>query len=45
MRVILTAILERTELRAPDPRPERIALRNITLAPGKGARVELLSRA
>ncbi len=45
MRVIMKTILERTELRAPDPAPERIGLRNITLAPGKGTRVELVARA
>jgi cytochrome P450 len=39
MRVVLRAFLELTELRAPDPRPEKIKIRNITLAPGKGARV------
>jgi cytochrome P450 len=44
MRVILRTILERTELRAPDPEPERVRLRNVTLAPGKGARVELVAR-
>jgi cytochrome P450 len=41
MRVVLRAILERTELRAPDPAPERIRVRNITLAPGKGSLVAL----
>ncbi len=41
MRVVLRAILERAELSAPDPRPERIKIRNITLAPGKGCRVRL----
>ena len=41
MRVILRAIFERADLKAPDPRPERIKLRNITLAPGKGCRVTL----
>jgi cytochrome P450 family 135 len=41
MRVVLKAIIERAELRAPDPRPERIKPRNITLAPGKGTRVVL----
>jgi cytochrome P450 len=41
MRVVLKTILERAELTAPDPRPERIKVRNITLAPGKGARVSL----
>jgi cytochrome P450 len=39
MRVVLRAFLERTELRAPDPAPEKLKIRNITLAPGKGARV------
>jgi cytochrome P450 len=43
MRVIMREILTRTELVAPDPKPERVALRNITLAPGKGARVALSS--
>jgi cytochrome P450 len=41
MRVILRAILERAELEAPDPKPERVKVRNITLAPGKGAQVVL----
>jgi cytochrome P450 len=41
MRVVLRTILERAELSAPDPKPERVKVRNITLAPGKGARVRL----
>jgi cytochrome P450 len=41
MRVVLRAILERAELSAPDPKPERVKIRNITLAPGRGARVSL----
>jgi cytochrome P450 family 135 len=41
MRVVIKTILERAELRAPDPRPERVKMRNITLAPGKGGRVVL----
>jgi cytochrome P450 len=41
MRVVLRTILERAELSAPDPRPERVKVRNITLAPGRGARVRL----
>ena len=41
MRVVLKAIVERADLRAPDPRPERIKPRNITLAPGNGTRVVL----
>jgi cytochrome P450 len=39
MRIILRAILERAQLRAPDPKPEKVAVRNITLAPGRGTRV------
>lgn len=41
MRIVLRAILERAELSAPDPKPERVKIRNITLAPGKGAWVTL----
>jgi cytochrome P450 len=41
MRVVLRAILERAELSAPDPKPERVKVRNITLAPGRGTRVSL----
>ncbi len=41
MRVVLRAILERAELSAPDPRPEKVKVRNITLAPGKGTQVRL----
>jgi len=41
MRVVLRAILERADLSAPDPKPEKVKVRNITLAPGKGARVSL----
>jgi cytochrome P450 len=41
MRVVLRAILERAELSAPDPRPEKVRVRNITLAPGRGTRVRL----
>ncbi len=41
MKVILRAILERADLSAPDPKPERVKVRNITLAPGKGAQVTL----
>jgi hypothetical protein len=40
---VLKEILARAELRAPDPRPERVKMRNITLAPGKGTRVVLES--
>jgi cytochrome P450 len=41
MRIVLRAILERAELSAPDPRPEKVKVRNITLAPGKGTQVSL----
>ncbi len=41
MKVILRAILERADLEAPDPKPERVKVRNITLAPGKGTQVTL----
>jgi cytochrome P450 len=41
MGVVLRAILERAELSAPDPEPEKAKVRNITLAPGRGTRVRL----
>ena len=41
MRIVLRAILERATLSAPDPRPEKVKVRNITLAPGKGTLVSL----
>jgi cytochrome P450 len=41
MRVVLRAILERAELSAPDHEPEKPTVRNITLAPARGARVTL----
>jgi cytochrome P450 len=41
MRVVLREILERADLRAADPRDERVRLRNITLAPARGARMVL----
>ena len=41
MRIVLREIVERAELSAPDPQPERVKVRNITLAPGKGTRVTL----
>jgi cytochrome P450 len=40
-RIVLRAILERADLSAPDPEPEKVKVRNITLAPGKGTRVSL----
>jgi cytochrome P450 len=41
MRVVLREFVERAELRASDPRPEKVKVRNITLAPGKGTLVSL----
>jgi len=41
MRVVLRTILEHAELSAADPKPERGKVRNITVVPGKGARVRL----
>ncbi|MFI5028114.1 MAG: cytochrome P450 [Solirubrobacterales bacterium] len=41
MRIVLRAFLERADLSAPDPRPEKVRVRNITLAPGNGTRVVL----
>jgi hypothetical protein len=39
MRTILREFVQRTELRPADPRPERVKVRNITLAPARGTRV------
>jgi cytochrome P450 len=44
MKVVLRAILERAELSAPDQTPEKVKVRNITLAPGRGTRVRLERR-
>ena len=41
MRVVLREFLERADLRAADPRDERVRMRNITLAPARGGRVVL----
>jgi cytochrome P450 len=41
MRIALSAMLQRADLGAADPRPERMRPRNITLAPHAGARVVL----
>jgi cytochrome P450 len=41
MGVVLRTILERADLSAPDPEPEKAKVRNITLAPGRGTRVRL----
>ena len=39
MRTILREFVERADLRAVDPKPERARVRHITLAPAKGGRV------
>jgi cytochrome P450 len=44
MRTILREFVERAELRPASPRPERVRVRNITLAPAKGTRVVLERR-
>jgi cytochrome P450 len=38
-RVVLEAIVRRTDLEAPDPTPERMRHRNVTMIPEHGARV------
>jgi len=41
MRTILREFVERADLRAADPKPEKVKIRNITLVPARGARVVL----
>jgi cytochrome P450 len=41
MRIVLREIVGRAELSAPDPRPEKVRIRNITISPGRGTRVRL----
>jgi cytochrome P450 len=41
LRTVLREFVQRADLAAPDPRPERVAVRNITLAPAKGTMVVL----
>jgi cytochrome P450 len=41
MRIVLREFVARAELKAPDPKPERVRIRNITLAPEKGTQVVL----
>ena len=43
-RVVLSAIARRTDLAAPDPRPERARQRNVTTIPSQGARVLVTAR-
>lgn len=44
MRTILREFVERAELRPVDPKPEKVKVRNITLAPARGTRVVLERR-
>jgi cytochrome P450 len=39
MRTVLRTVFEHTVLRAPDPEPERVKFRTVTLTPGKGTQV------
>jgi cytochrome P450 len=41
MRIVLREFVARAKLSAPDPRPEKVRIRNITLAPARGAMVRL----
>jgi cytochrome P450 len=41
MRIVLREFVERAELSAVNPKPEKVKVRNITLAPGKGTLVSL----
>ncbi len=43
-RVVLRAIIRRTDMEAPDPRPERVLHRNVTMLPAKGAEVVVTAR-
>jgi cytochrome P450 len=45
MRTILREFVERAELRPVDPAPEKVRVRNITLAPAKGTRVTQVASA
>jgi cytochrome P450 family 135 len=44
MKVVLREVLLRVTLRAPDPKPEKQKLHNVTLVPAKGARVVVADR-
>jgi cytochrome P450 len=43
-RVVLEAVARRTDLVADDPAPERAVHRNVTMIPGRGARVMMRAR-
>jgi cytochrome P450 len=44
MKAVLSEVLSHVDVRAPDPKPERIRLHNVTLVPAKGARVVVSDR-
>ena len=44
MKVVIRAVLERVDLEAPDPEPERVRMHHVTLIPAKGATVIARSR-
>ena len=44
MKAVLAEVLKRVEVSAPDPKPERMKLHNVTLTPAKGARVVVTDR-
>jgi cytochrome P450 len=44
MKIVLRRVVERCELAAPDPKPERARRRFVTYAPARGARVILRQR-
>jgi len=41
MRIVLEEFIGRAALSSPDPAPEKVKVRNITLAPSKGTQVRL----
>jgi cytochrome P450 len=43
-RVVLRAMARRLDLEAVDPEPERAQHRNVTMIPGRGARVIIRAR-
>ena len=43
-RVVLETIARRTDMRAPDPRPEHARHRNVTMIPAHGGQVVVTSR-
>jgi cytochrome P450 family 135 len=44
MKVTLREVLSRLDLKAPESAPEKVRLNNVTLMPGKGARVVVTGR-